>query len=192
MKTMTQVLKQILNALAAADAGEYLMLSQKARYLDSAPTQPTPQPTVKPASAQSPQKQVGLYLGSELSPHTADYVLQMCQRMDYGLTVLTLQPEARARDLLAPLVQTLKEAGIALRVRSLEGEPLAALSRYLRRHPEVAFLACNETGFLGWKLVNGTQTSNALPIPVVLVTPRGADAIENRKATQDATDTRAA
>jgi hypothetical protein len=51
----------------------------------------------------------------------------------------------------------------------LSGEPISGLKRYLRGHPEVAFVACKEAGYLGRSYLNGSQANNALPVPVVVV-----------------------
>jgi len=47
---------------------------------------------------------------------------------------------------------------------------------YLRRHPEVAFLACKDFGYLGRSYLNGTERQNALPVPVVIVASRSEGA----------------
>lgn len=185
MKQLARHLKHMLNALASADAGEYLTHHQKVRHLSPATQEQihSPLPTVKPNA--TAQKHIGLYLGSELPRHVLDYVLQTCQRMRHGLTILTLQDEQDAKALLAPLVAEFEKAGLDLRVDYLTGEPLASLTRYLRRHPEISFLTCNESGFLGRGLINGTKGMDKLPVPVVLVTPRdNASAIRQDSATQ--------
>ena len=169
-------IKRMLDALAYADAGEYLTLHQKARHLSPA-TEEQPQhalPIAKTTS--SARKWIGLYLGSELPRHVMDYVLQTCQRMRQGLLVLTLQDEQDAKKLVAPLVAAFEKAGLDLRVDYLSGEPLESLTRYLRRHPEISFLTCNESGFLGRGLINGIKGMDNLPVPVVLVTPRDSQA----------------
>ena len=104
------------------------------------------------------------------------YVAQTCARLKHGLTVLSFQPEASARALLAPYADTLATDDIELRLETLSGDVMGGLARYLRRHPEVAFLACNETGYLGRGLLNGTQRQDGLPVPVVLVAARAGKA----------------
>jgi len=56
-----------------------------------------------------------------------------------------------------------------VRVAILSGEPPAALIHTLRRRPDVAFLICNESGYLGRSLIKGTVRQDAMPVPVVLV-----------------------
>ena len=55
---------------------------------------------------------------------------------------------------------------------SLTGDPLTGLRRYLRSHPEVAFLACKDAGYLGRSYLYGSQNQkkNYLPVPVVVIT----------------------
>lgn len=171
MTKLTEEIKRMLNALAYADAGENLTLRQKARYLDrdleTAAAPPASAPDrVQPTSA---RRQVALYMGSELPADMMHYVVQTCARLKHGLTVLTFQSDSAARALLDPYADTLESAGIAMQRVRLSGEPLPGLARYLRRHPEVAFLACNETGYLGRGFLNGTQRQDMLPVPVVLV-----------------------
>jgi uncharacterized RDD family membrane protein YckC len=112
---------------------------------------------------------VGLYLGSELSADVMQYVTQTCARLKHDLTVLTFESETEARALLAPYEAMLGKAGTGLRVVVVSGEPPAALARALRRHPEIAFLVCNEAGYLGHSLTAGTQGRSAMPVPVVMV-----------------------
>lgn len=171
MIKLTQEIKRMLNALAFADAGEYLTLRQKTDFLEQKPgarnaiqaSTPTP---VQPSNE---RQQVALYMGSELPADMMHYVVQTCGRLKHGLTVLTFQSDAAARALLSPYADELTAAGISMKTVLLTGDPVSGLARYLRRHPEVAFLACKETGYLGRSFLNGTQRQDILPVPVVLV-----------------------
>jgi len=171
MVKLTEEIKRMLNALAFADAGEYLTLRQKTAYLnrntDTADAIQTDTPA--PAQPAAERRQVALYMGSELPADMMHYVVQTCGRLKHGLTVLTFQSDSAARALLAPYADELADAGIAMKIVLLTGEPVSGLARYLRRHPEVAFLACKETGYLGRGFLNGTQRQDILPVPVVLV-----------------------
>lgn len=167
MTKLTENIKRMLNALAYANAGENLSAREKMIYLSS--SEPAVAMLAEPFVAGSAQKQVALYMGSELSADVMNYVMQTCARLNHGLTVLTFQPEFHAQALLKPYAEALESAGITLKLETLAGDPLNGLSRYLRRHPAVAFLACNESGFLGRGLLNGTQRQDVLPVPVVLV-----------------------
>lgn len=175
MIKLPEEIQRMLNALAFADAGEGLTQNQKERYLKhvTAAAVTTAAEQVRPASS---RPQVALYIGSELSAEIMSYVVQTCSRLKHGLTVLTFQSDSSAQALLSPFADTLADAGINLQLEILSGDPISGLARYLRRHPEVAFLACNETGFLGRGLLNGSQRRDALPVPVVLVASRGSSA----------------
>ena len=170
MSALTETVKRMLNALAHADAGEYLTPLQKTNHIIQGAGLSISHPV---ATCDEPQittrQQVALYMGSELSPDVMNYVIQTCARLKHSLTVLTFQQEDIARAMLSPYAESLKSAGISMRMVTLTGEPISGLARYLRRHPEIAFLTCNETGYLGRSLLNGTQQKSALPVPVVLV-----------------------
>ncbi len=171
MIKLTEEIKRMLNALACADAGEYLTLRQKTDYLNQkfSADNPIQAATPAPAQATSERQQVALYMGSELPADMMHYVVQTCGRLKHGLTVLTFQSDSAARALLSPYANELADAGIAMKTVLLTGDPVSGLARYLRRHPEVAFLACKETGYLGRSFLNGTQRQDILPVPVVLV-----------------------
>ena len=163
---LTDDIKRMLNALAYANAGDYLTLPQKDRVLQGSPA-----PASAEAKAAAPAKRhhVGLYLGSELSADVVQYVAQTCARLRHDLTVLTFESETEARALLAPYQATLDKAGTGLNIVVVSGEPPTALARALRRRPEIAFLVCNEAGYLGHSLMAGTPGKDAMPVPVVMV-----------------------
>ena len=173
MKKLTEAMKQMLDALAFADAGEYLSGREKSRILtqssgriERAPATPEPARVRAGSSA----RRVALYLGNELPPEVMDYVIETCSRLRHELTVLTFQPENTGHALLEPYKQALEAAGVDMEMVRLSGEPVSGLRRYLRGRPEVAFLACKDAGYLGHSYLNGTQSKNALPVPVVVVT----------------------
>jgi hypothetical protein len=182
MKKLTETMKQMLDALACAHAGEYLSQREKAKFLaaksDAVRTEADVAEPVagcaEPAriGALSNARRIALYLGSELSPEVMGYVIETCSRMRHELTVLTFQSEISARALLDPYRQALEAAGVDMRVEGLTGEPLTGLRRYLRSHPEVAFLACKDAGYLGRSYLYGSQSQkkNSLPVPVVVIT----------------------
>lgn len=167
---LTKNIKRMLDALAHANAGEHLTRRQKSRVIKGtavhAPQTVAAAPT---ASAAKSRAQVGLYLGSEVSVDIMQYVAQTCSRLRHGLTVLSFQSEAEVQAILAPYQEMLGSAGIELHVVELSGEPPAALSRALRRRPEVAFLVCNESGYFGHGVLSNSQRNAGIPIPVVLV-----------------------
>jgi len=171
MNKLTTEIKRILNALAYSHAGEFLSLRQKSDYLNKVTGTADTIQAMAPAPVQtvSEHRQIALYMGSELPADMMHYVVQTCGRLKNGLTVLTFQSDSVARALLSPYTDELEAAGISMNTVLLIGEPISGLARYLRRHPEVAFLACKETGYLGRSFLNGTQAQDVLPVPVVLV-----------------------
>ena len=164
---LTHEIKRMLDALAFANVGENLNRRQKTRAMagSTAPAVPTSQAAAPAAHL----PQVGLYLGSELPADVMQYVMQTCARLKHGLTVLTFQSELEAQTLLAPFQAALDASGIQPRVTVLTGEPPASLIHALRKRPEVAFLICNESGYLGRGLIKGTVRQDAIPVPVVMV-----------------------
>ena len=183
MKKLTETMKQMLDALACANAGEHLsrrdmaaILAQNSEAGETAPlvVEPVEEGCAEPASvgAASNARRIALYLGSELSPEVMDYVIETCSSMRHELTVLTFQSENSGRALLDPYREALEAASVDMQLESLTGEPVAGLRRYLRSHPEVAFLACKDAGYLGRSYLYGSrsQKKNSLPVPVVVIT----------------------
>ena len=113
MKKLTEAMKQMLDALAFAHAGDYLTRREKARVLNQASGQvitapPAPEPVNAPARRNA--RRIALYLGSELPSDVMEYVIQTCARLQRELTVLTFQGENTGRALLAPHREALKAA----------------------------------------------------------------------------------
>lgn len=175
---LSAYIKQVLNGLAHAHAGDYLSRAQKDAALVGMPRLSHADAAIPPATAAGEyaggSPRIGLYLGAELPAELMQYVLRTCGRLQYGLSVLTLQTRKEAQALLAPYQAELKEAGIAPQLVTLTSEPSRALAQALRQRPEINFLVCNENGYLGRSLIQGAQ--HVMPIPVVLVSPNGASA----------------
>lgn len=176
MTRLTEALKKMLNALAVADAGEYLTSTQKNQYLFQArgitppiTTSVLEQVDNTAAEGARARRRIALYMGMELRADMMDYVIQTCTRLDHDLTVLSIESNQAVCGMLDPFRDALKAEGIDLRVHYLTGDPIRGLGRYLRGHPEIAFLACKDTGYLGRSILKGTQRQNALPVPVVLL-----------------------
>lgn len=171
---LTEILKRMLDGLAYANLPEYLSTSEKHSLLAPCPATVTNTVSSKSADPVVTRPQAGLYLGSELSDYIMQYALQTCGRLGYGLTVLTYMTHDEAQTLLAPYQTTLEATATEVRLITLTGEPPAALTRALRRRPEIAFLICNESGYIGNGLLNGRVHKNAIPVPVVMVTRQDA------------------
>ena len=173
MNKLTETMKTMLNALAYADAGECLSGRGKARVLaqmsgsiDRSPRIPEPYPV----RAASNARRVALYMGSELPAEVMEYVIETCSRLQHELTVLTFQSESVSQALLEPHKQALASSGVEFEMVHLSGDPISGLQRYLRSRPEMAFLACKDSGYLGRSYLNGTPGKNAMPVPLVVVT----------------------
>lgn len=173
IKSMSGTLKQMLDALAYADASEHLSGLEKSRILAEGPAATVQQQKVSTEPEKSEDsnngRRVALYLGSELPKEVMDYTVQTCARLRHDLTVVTFESRNTAASLLEPFKKMLEEAGVDMKLAVLAGDPLPRLSHYLRTHPEIAFLACKEVGYLGRSYMNGTLQNNTLPVPVVVV-----------------------
>jgi len=177
MKALTNALKQMLDALAHQHAGEHLSMQGKDTVLEDqlGNFDNTNTKVFEPVKARSNKniRRVALYMGSELAPEVMDYVIETCARLGHDLTVLTFQSLGASRALLRPHYDALNEAGVEMKIEVLTGESVTGLARYLRSHPEFAFLACKDSGYLGRSYLKGTQRKDALPVPVVVVTTLG-------------------
>ena len=189
MIKLTNEVKRMLNALAYANEAEYLTLPQKHRALASG-TAPALAADPTPAKKSGPQ--IGLYLGSELPADVMQYVMQTCTRLKHGLTMLTFQSEADARALLKPYQTELEDARIGVELSVLSGEPPTALVHALRKRAEIAFLVCNESGYLGRGLLKGIVRQDAFPVPVVMVAASDAATSKPEQAETAVASVRAA
>ena len=169
MKTLTNALVRVLGGLTpgnrrAGNSGA--MLEEQLAKLNNTGSQ-----VFEPARMRisSNARRVALYMGSELPSSLMDYVIDVCAHLGYDLTVLTFQSKSLGRTLLAPYRQDLEKAGVNLDIVTLKGDSVAGLARYLRGHPEFAFLLCRDLGYLGRSYLKGTQRKDAMPVPVVVV-----------------------
>lgn len=174
MKPLTDALKKMLNGLASADAGEYLTPRQKAAFFedtDVTVVNATDEAPVlsEAAATASTRRRIAMYMGSELPASIMNYVIETCSSLEHDLTVLTFESNSISNALLEPYTEILTGKGIEMQIVKLSGEPIPGLARYLRSHPEIAFMTCKDTGYLGRSYMNSTQAKNALPVPVVVV-----------------------
>jgi len=174
MKALTNALKQMLDALAHQHAGEHMSMKGKDIVLEDQldDFNGTSSKVFEPVKvrASSNMRRVALYMGSELPSEVMDYVIETCSRLGHELTVLTFQSSGVGKALLSPYQEALEAAGVEMEMVTLKGDSVTGLARYLRSHPEFAFLACKDTGYLGRSYLKGTQRKDALPVPVVVVT----------------------
>lgn len=175
MKKLTEAMKQMLDALAFAHAGNNLSLKQKSEVLDKSSYTIDKVPSsveARQPRSRSSARRVALYLGSELPVEVMDYVISTCASLEHELTVLTFQSASAGMELLEPHMEALAEAGVKMELVPLTGDPLAGLARYLRGHSEIAFLTCKDSGYLGRSYLKGMKRKD-LPVPVVVVTTSG-------------------
>ena len=195
MSVLTEALKQMLDGLAHQDAGELLTPSQKtaefARGSKIKPTQVVVE--TEPAPVVESRRRIALFAGSGLSPDVMEYITQTCTRMQHDLTVLSFESEHVAQELLAPYREALDAAGIDTRLITLGGNTISQLARYLENHPEISFLACKDSGYLGSSYMTGHQKKNGIPVPVVIIVERkNAALMTDRNATDKADSARTA
>lgn len=126
-------------------------------------------PTTDLLPTVNPGQRIGLYLGSELTPDMIRYAIAICVRLSPRLTVLTFQSWSDAQALLNPYQTELEEAHIALQLTALYGEPPGALIQALRKRSDIAFLLCNESGYLARSLKKGIISQEGFPVSVVMV-----------------------
>ena len=177
MKALTKAVKQMLDALAHQHAGEHMSAKEKDVVLEDqlGNLNNTGSKVFEPAKVRfnTNMRRVALYMGSELPSEVMEYVIETCSRLGHELTVLTFQSKSVGVALLGPYQQALDAAGVKMELVTLKGDSVTGLARYLRSHPEFAFLACKDSGYLGRGYLKGTQRKDALPIPVVVVTTLG-------------------
>lgn len=170
MKPLTQTLKRMLSALAAADAGEMLGRRAKARYLGG-------DAAAMPASAAAPseptvaakRKQVALWLSEMPTQAALAYALSSCQRMDMDLLILHTG-KLRAQALLAAYGDTFESANVHIDIQAIEGAEQEALFSYIEQHPRIAFLV------MGNPQQAMTAQAAMPPVPLVVVTSTQAEA----------------
>lgn len=83
---------------------------------------------------------------------TMTYALNTCQRVGAGLDVLCVAdralPDEELRNVLAPFLASLAEAGIPCRPTAAAGCIKEQIVRYTKAHPEVSFVVVESTGVL--------------------------------------------
>lgn len=147
----------------------FMVMRKRAAHKRCIPTLSATDPTADTLPPVNPGEKIGLYLGSELVPDVMRYAITSCIRLRAKLTVLTFQSGSDAQALLTPYRTELDDANIALQLDVLSGEPPVALIHALRKRPEIAFLICNELGYLARSLKKGIVSQEGFPVPVVMV-----------------------
>lgn len=164
MKPLTQTLKKMLTALAAADAGEMLGRRAKARYLNDLngdTPQARPQAQATPP-AMPKRKQVALWLADMPSQAALNYALSSCQRMDMDLVILH-GGKLRAQALLAAHGDAFETAGVITDIQAIDGTEQNALFKYIERHSRIAFLVMDDAS------QSALSQAAMPPVPLVVV-----------------------
>ncbi len=173
MTLFNSTLKKMRSALAYINAGKYRTTRQRTSKMDAVsivnPADLVPASVETDPPHGTGRRRVAMYLGSVLPPAVMEYIVQTCGRLDHDLTVLTFENDHIASGLLAPYREVLQSANINMITTHLSGEPIQGLVRYLRNHPDITFLACKDSGYLGRAYMKGAPRKNALPVPVVVV-----------------------
>lgn len=173
MKQLKRNLKQAVNALSAAHAGEMLHRRGKQRQLgpntphQAMPSAVVPARDVMPAAATAiRRKQVALWLKALPSQAVLDYALSTCQRMDMDLLILHAG-KLRAQELLASFGDLLEDANVETDILVLDGADESALFRHIERTPRIAFLVMGSADALEKPLGQGRTMPS---VPVVVLT----------------------
>lgn len=176
MKFLTEALETMKNGLAHSHAADYLSGSDKLKHIKDVnataraehnlTTQSKQEAAIKRGNRQS----IVMYLGSELPKPLMNYIIETCQSLDHDLKIVSFESKAVTESLVGPYQQALEDNNIQFEKVRLSGSPMEELNSYLKSHPEIAFLACKENGFLGRIYLSGNPVKFKLPVPVVVVT----------------------
>lgn len=177
MKFLKEALETMKNGFAHAHAADYLSGSDKLNYIKGvnatarAKHNLTTQSKREAARKRGNRQSIVMYLGSELPQSLMSYMIETCQSLDHDLKIVSFESKAVTESLIGPYKQELEDNHIPLKIVRLSGNPMEELKNYLKGHPEIAFLACKENGFLGRIYLSENPVKFKLPVPVVVVTP---------------------
>ena len=176
MKFLNEALESMKKGFAHSHSGDYLTGTEKVRAIMDIDTK---QHTARNVVVQNKQKTVkqnrnrqsiAMFLGNELSKPLMNYMIETCQSLNNDLQILSFESNSTTEALVSPYQKELEEKNINFQKVKLSGNPMDALHQYLKSHPEVAFLACKEDGFLGRIYLSGNSAKFKLPIPIVVIT----------------------
>jgi hypothetical protein len=161
-------LKQAWDALAYADAGEFLPYAEKCRVLGVEP--PADCRGYLPPREPAPRRVVALNLGRSLDLGTVDYAIGAAQGLEAGLMLLR-QPEGAPASVIAEVRARIDASGIPWGEERLAGPWVDAVSAFLRVHPSVVclVLAPEDLTRRGRADLRRGRQGRAFPTPVVVV-----------------------
>lgn len=175
MKFLRETLQTMQKGLAHQHSGEYMRYSEKVKAVADVDARAqalqiqSSDQKVSEKKEKLQRKKVAMYLGGDLPASLINYVIDTCESLKHDLVVLTFEPVAAAEAQLKQYEDKITSCNITVAKQKLKGSSLKELESYLRKHPEIAFLACKDTGFLGRNYLSGSQVKISLPTPVVVI-----------------------
>lgn len=128
------------------------------------------EPQIKQENKNSKRRYIAMYLGSDLPESMMTYLIDSCHQVGHDLIVLSFEQNSTTDKTLAPYMQELEKNDIRIKKVKLSGEPIQELTKYLKTHRNIEYLACKDSGFLGRSYLSGNIAKLSLPIPLVVVT----------------------
>lgn len=166
MKRLNDELKRILDGLASQDAGEYLTMDEKLRFVGEGKQTPPPVPERAPAP---PARRIAVVLNKGDTNAALHHALQACQRLGARLDVLVNAPAGHEH--MARLKATIQRAGIAFQVVTLSGPMAWSIADYAERSRSLVYLVAAVDDPDVGELVEETLPAHRrnLPVPIVLI-----------------------
>lgn len=167
LQRLWKQLTQAADALAYADAGEFMSLDEKKATLGVKPTEPTPHPR-RPSPVLEPRRRVALTAERALGPATLRYALDVCDRLDADLEVLA---GPGVPDLSRRIDLALQGRDVTFRVLRLGEDFLADVTRYARNAPSLLFVITGAGDGLAERVANPQGRRAGIPsqVPWVVV-----------------------
>jgi len=163
MKRLADQIKQALDALAYADAGE--PIGRRAKY---AALNPGREDDTAPPEAAPGRKLIALGVGASLPAEVMTYVSGACRRMQADLLLISEDAD-RVRTLLAPYLDDLR--GIQCQTEELPGASRRAVVNVLRQRSSILFAVTGSADDPVHALLRGRRGlfEAKTPVPVVMV-----------------------
>lgn len=158
-------LKRAWDALAYADAGEFLPYAEKCRLLGVEP--PAGCRGYLPPLEIAPRRAVALKLSRDLDPHALGYAIDVAQRLEARLVLLDPPGDLPAAD----LGQRLAALGVAWEEENLATPWVDSAVAFLHRRGDVICLILGAADLEESVLASSPRAARrrAFPTPVVVV-----------------------
>ena len=167
MQRLWKQLTQAANALAYADAGEFMPLDEKKAVLGVTPAEPPPQVT-RPSPTVEPRRRVALAAEKGLGAATLRYALDVCARLDADLEVLAGPGVAE----LSQRIDLVRQGrDVNYHVLRLGKDFLADVTRYAWNTPSLLFVVTGAGDGLAERATNPDAGRLGIPsqVPWVVV-----------------------